>query len=134
MSLKVSKKYILSIDEFMDNFLRTPYTGKNKLTHKEMKFFLKEKKKDIPKIISFRRIKQEDILRGKYLLVKDDVGKKIAYENPQKLDLILNELLLQQSAKANSHQEQASIESKLLVKPKKKILSKATVFCKKNKE
>ena len=40
---RISKKYILNIKEFMENFLGIEYEGKNKLTHKEMIYYLSEK-------------------------------------------------------------------------------------------
>ncbi len=94
MKLKVSKKYIISINEFMYNFLNVSYKGKNKLTHKEMNRYLYEKEKIVLNVIGFKKIKTESILRGNCILVKDVTGKILAYDNPKKLDKEMLEALL----------------------------------------
>lgn len=92
--MKVSKNYIVPIDEFMVNYLDIIYNYNEKLTHKEMQLFLLEKGKVCPERISTKSIKNEDILTGKYILVKDEVNRIIAYQNPQSLELFrINKLL-----------------------------------------
>ena len=117
MKLKVSKKYIVSINEFMDNFIDMPYTGKDKLTHKEMKRYLYEKDKIIPSTISFKKIKKEDVLRGNCILVRDVTGKIIAYDNPKKIDKIMIETLMNNKDKSSEPEEiNKSIKFKVKVK------------------
>lgn len=90
--MKISKKYIVSIEEFMSNYLNYPYTGKNKLTHKEMRIFLYEKKQKQPVSVNVNRIGKEDILKGKYLFVEDKNEKIIPYKNPMNLAILYEEL------------------------------------------
>ena len=90
--MKVSKKHIVNIKEFMSNYLNYPYTGKNKLTHKEMRIFLYEKKQKQPVSVDISIIKKEDILKGKYLFVKDNTEKIIPYKNPMNLAILYEEL------------------------------------------
>ena len=99
MSFKVSEKYILNIKEYMINFLGVSYTGCNKLTHKEMNIFLCEKKHCVPDRVSFSKIKKEDILKGKCLLVKDELNQIIPYSNPMSLEKLMSEILLYQKVK-----------------------------------
>lgn len=120
MKLKISKKYILNIREFMSNFLNISYTAKNKLTHKEMKRFLYEKNKIIPRVIRFNEIKKEDILRGNCILVKDVTNKIIAYDNPKKLEKIILEVLMKQQNKTNSTQQEYFDLSKSKIRQKRK--------------
>ena len=76
----------------MSNYLNYPYTGKNKLTHKEMRIFLYEKKQKQPVSVDISIIKKEDILKGKYLFVKDNTEKIIPYKNPMNLAILYEEL------------------------------------------
>ena len=94
MKRKVSKKYIINIDEFMENYLGKVYNGNSKLTHNEMCIYLKSKDISIPNKVSFKCIKNEDILNGSILCVKDEENKIIIYRNPKLIDLnvLLNEL------------------------------------------
>ena len=93
---KVSKTYILNINEFMENFLDIKYEGKNKLTHKEMLIYLWEKKAVLPERISFKKINKEKILKGYCLMVKDESNKVMPYVNPKRLDNLMQELLIEQ--------------------------------------
>ncbi len=93
---KVSKTYLLNINEFMENFLDIKYEGKNKLTHKEMIIYLWEKNAVIPERISFKKINKEKILKGYCLMVKDESNRVIPYVNPKRLDNLMQELLIEQ--------------------------------------
>lgn len=119
MGFKVSKKYILDIKEYMVNFLNIHYTGYNKLTHKEMNIFLREKNRYTPDRVSFSKIKKEDILRGRCLLVKDELNQIIPYSNPRNLERLMSELLVFQRV-----QDVDERRSEILNKVKKKNLTK----------
>ena len=93
---KVSKKYILNINKFMENFLGIEYVGENKLTHKEMNLYLSEKRLPKPNRISFYSIKEEDVLKGKCLFVKDEINKVLPYENPKIIEELMPILLEEQ--------------------------------------
>jgi len=82
MALQVSKKNIVKIDVFMENFLGVKFDGEEKLTHTVMRDFLLEKGYTCPRRAIFSKIKKEDILCGKYIVVKDETCQKIAYYNP----------------------------------------------------
>ena len=103
MKRKVSKKYIITIEEFMENYLGKVYNGNSKLTHNEMYIYLKSKNMGIPRRVAFKCIKDEDILNGNILYVKDKENKIIVYRNPKHIDLkiLLNELKSEKS-KRNS--------------------------------
>lgn len=83
MALYTSKKNIIRIEFFMENFLDISYDQKEKLTHNVMKQFLLEKHHVCPKRVTFSDIQEPDILNGKVLLVKDRAGKTIGYRNPR---------------------------------------------------
>ncbi len=84
--MKVSKKYIISIWEFMENYYGVIYDGSYKLTHDELSYYLKEEKSLPVKRSSFKDTKDEEILNGNIILVKDEVGKIIPYINPHRLE------------------------------------------------
>ncbi|MBR3162461.1 MAG: hypothetical protein IKF19_07010 [Bacilli bacterium] len=105
---KISKKYILSIKEFMENFLNIKYEGKNKLTHKEMSYYLYEKNRETPKRVSFKKLKKEKILRGHYLIVEDESNTIIPYYNPKRIENLMIEMLAEQR-KNNFSERRAKI-------------------------
>lgn len=80
--MNISKKYILEIREFMKNFLDLEYDGDQKLTHAEFNDYMTLKKRPHANRVSFDMIKNESILNGTYILVRDDVGKVIPYRRP----------------------------------------------------
>ena len=93
MALYTSKKNIIKIEVFMENFLGISYDGKEKLTHNVMRQFLLEKGHPCPRRARFSNIENRNILNGEILIVKDKSGKKIGYYNPGKdLASLLEEL------------------------------------------
>ena len=99
--MKVSKKYIINIREFMSNYLEVNYDKDYKLTHNEMNIFLYEKGKKEVDRIKFSSVKSDDIILGNVLLVKDEEGKVIPYINPKMimLDMLLKELNTKENKK-----------------------------------
>jgi len=94
IKIELSKKQIISIKEFMINYLEKEYTGDRKLTHKEMQMFLWSKGIEVPQRVNFERVKKEHLLTGDYLAVKDECSQILFYKNPNRLKLscLLNEL------------------------------------------
>ncbi len=90
----VSKKQIISIEEFMENYIGKQYDGDNKLTHREMMLYLYEKGLKVPRKVSFDIVRKETILNGTYIVVKDKASQVLIYENPRlkSLDSLLEEL------------------------------------------
>lgn len=86
--MKASKKYIISIWEFMENYYGVIYDGSYKLTHDELSYYLRDKKSLPVKRSSFKDAKDEDLLNGNIILVKDEVGKVIPYYNPHRLGTV----------------------------------------------
>ncbi len=84
--MKVSKKNIVSIWEFMENYFGVVYDDKYTLTHEEMNYYLKKKKKIFVRKINFNKIDREMILRGEVILVSDELGNVTPYVNPRKID------------------------------------------------
>lgn len=99
MKVEVSEKQIVSIKEFMESYVGKGYTGNSKLTHREMQMFLYEKGQYIPERVSFDRVRQEQLLTGEYLAVKDESSQIIFYKNPKRLNF--KSLLSELSSKAN---------------------------------
>lgn len=81
--LMISKKQIISIEEFMNQFVLKEYDGNSKLTHKEMIRFLSEKGVRIPEKVSFDIVHKEDFLKGTYIAVKDNASQILVYKNPR---------------------------------------------------
>ena len=79
----VSKKQIISIEEFMENYIGKQYDGDNKLTHREMMLYLYEKGLKVPRKVSFDIVRKETILNGTYIVVKDNASQVLIYENPR---------------------------------------------------
>ena len=84
--MKASKKYIISICEFLENYYGVIYDGNYKLTHDELSYYLREKKALPVKRSSFKSAKDEELLNGNIILVKDEIGKVIPYCNPHRFD------------------------------------------------
>ena len=121
MSLKVSSKYVINIHEYMMNFLDIQSYHNNKITHKDMNIFLKENNLKIPHRIKFSEAKEEDILRGNCLIVKDDINQKAIYVNQRNIENIIDDLSQYQI----SHKKNDTIDEKLSIsKNKVKKLSK----------
>ena len=96
----VSEKQIVSIEEFMNNFLGIKYDRDEKLTHRSMEEFLYDKGKNIPRKVSFNDVTKEKLLTGDYIVVKDESNKIIIYKNPRKsLDMLYRELSSAQNKK-----------------------------------
>ncbi|MBO6195423.1 MAG: hypothetical protein J6O56_03650 [Bacilli bacterium] len=91
--LKVSEKNIIPIREYCDNFLNIPFSWRGKLTHGRLVEYAREKGTLLPRRGIFQEITKDDILRGKYYLIKDEVGKIIPYRaQTLNFDTILDEL------------------------------------------
>ena len=90
--MKISKKLIIDIEVFMANYLGVIYDGEYKLTHGEMNLFLFSKNISCPKRCTFQGIKMDDIISGKYLIVKDEANKVIPYFNPVRSKTLVNEM------------------------------------------
>lgn len=93
--MQVSKKYIVSIWYFIENYCNIIYSDQYKLTHKEMELYLWNNLNLVLKKCNFRDINREKILNGEVILVKDEVGKIIPYYNPVRccsIDCFLKEL------------------------------------------
>lgn len=92
--LFASKKYIISIEEFMDNYVGKHYDGKEKLTHRVMSMYLHEK--CLPRLLQMRisSVTTSDILTGRYLLVRDKNNQVLVYRNPAQhnLNCLLDEI------------------------------------------
>lgn len=95
--LFMSKKQIIKIEEFLQNYYDMIYTGQNKLTHYEMNMFLSEKGEVIPFRCNFRNIDKESILKGNVIAVRDAVGQVLIYKNPRRVNF--DDLLLELSRK-----------------------------------
>ena len=102
MKMVVSEKQIISIGEFMENYLGIKYTRDNKLTHVEMLMFLRDKGNDIPERVNFDKIKKEQLLTGDFLAVKDEASKILFYKNP--INMKLKNLLSELKSQANLEQ------------------------------
>jgi len=99
MKVIISEKQIVSIEEFMTNYLGKQYDGNSKLTHNEMLMFLYEKGSIIPEQVNFKKITNEKLLTGDYIAVKDEASRILFYQNPIKTSL--KGLLIELQSKAN---------------------------------
>lgn len=82
-----SKKNILSIEEFMKNYIGVTYDEPDKLTHKVMNEYLIEKKGLFLNHINFKKVTKTTIATGNHLLVKDNNNQVLIYENPKAYSL-----------------------------------------------
>ena len=81
MSDFISKKQIVSIREFLDNYCHLRCNWKGKLTHKRMIEYLSLKGKHINRG-KIGVITKEEKLTGEYIYVRDETGQVIPYKNP----------------------------------------------------
>ncbi len=106
MSDFISKKQIVSIREFLDNYCRLRCNWKGKLTHKRMDEYLSLKGKHISRG-KIGVITKEEKLTGDYIYVRDETGKVIPYKNPnidlKRLEVSLLLLNKQQLEKIRSN-------------------------------
>ena len=103
----------------MMNFLGMDYTGHNKLTHEEMNIFLYGKNHCVPDRVSFSSIKKEDILKGRCLIVKDELNQIIAYANPRNIENLLSEIQICQRVQNMDNRRKETIS-----RGKRKFLAK----------
>lgn len=82
----VSKKQLVNMREFLENYCSLTCNWKGKMTHKRMLEFLTENGKHVIRGI-IGEITDEEKLTGKYLYVKDETGQIIPYKNPT-MDII----------------------------------------------
>ena len=122
--MKVSKKYIINIYKFMENFLGIKYTGKNKLTHKEMNIFLWEKGKKAPSTINVDKIKREDILKGNCLMVVDCCGRIIPYDNPIRIETMMPLLQAERKHHDFSKRREDILKQKPKIKKRVQLIKK----------
>lgn len=94
----ISEKQIVSIEEFMENYVGKTYTWSDKLTHNKMVEYLLDKGISVPERMSFDRVRKEDFLNGNIVAVKDKTSKIIIYKNPR---INLNTLLYELQSKEN---------------------------------
>ena len=72
--MKVSSEYIIDIWEFMENYYGIIYDDNYKLVHDEMCYYLRNKNIFV-KRIGFKDAKNDKILNGDIILVRDEEGK-----------------------------------------------------------
>lgn len=90
--LFISKKQIVKMDEFLENYVHIKYDSKEKMTHKNVDIFLTEKMIHLKKI-SFDNVTNEDLLNGSVIVVQDENRQNIIYQNPRKdLNALYEEL------------------------------------------
>lgn len=94
----ISEKQIVSIEEFMENYVGKTYTWSDKLTHNKMVEYLLDKGISVPQRMSFDNVRKEDFLNGNIVVVKDKASKIIIYKNPR---MNLNTLLYELQSKEN---------------------------------
>ena len=99
MKKTVSVKNTIGIREYMNYYLEVPYLNDERLTHDKMKDYLEEKGYPVPRSIAFSKITTEDVVRGNYLLVREETKKSqsskdsfkkariLAYQNPLRENL-----------------------------------------------
>lgn len=108
---KVPKKQIISIETFLNLYLKAPaYKKREKLTHNKLREHLKENGMPIPKRLRFEEITEEDIRKGSVLYVKDEKSHKIPYRNPH----YISEDMLFRRLERKSKEELESIRNKIL--------------------
>ena len=83
--MNVSKKFIISIWEFMENYYGIIYDDNYKLTHREMCYYLSEKKNIYARRLGFKDINDAMILSGEVVLIRDEEGKIAPYVNPKRI-------------------------------------------------
>lgn len=81
MSDYISKKQLVSIREFIENYYHLKCNWRGKLTHKRMNEFLLLKGRTLTRG-KIGVITQEEKLTGEYLYVRDELGQVIPYKNP----------------------------------------------------
>ena len=92
--MKVSSKYIIDIWEFMENYYGIIYDDNYKLVHDEMCYYLRNKNIFV-KRIGFKDAKNDKILSGDVVLVRDEEGKVAPYVSPKRIeDLDLDDKVL----------------------------------------
>lgn len=81
MSDFISEKQIVSIREFLENYCSLRCSWRGKMTHKRMTEFLSLKGRHVIRG-KIGEITKEEKLTGKFIYVKDEIGKIIPYKNP----------------------------------------------------
>lgn len=87
VKIETSKKNILSIEEFMENYIGISYDGPFKLTHHVMEEYLISKKGILLNHVNFKKVNKVTIANGSHLLVRDNNHQVLVYENPKSYNL-----------------------------------------------
>lgn len=83
---EISENYIMSIIYFMNNYIledKDKVSDFKKYSFEDIKKYLCDKGYKFPCRTHFSKIKNEGVLRGTILLVRDATGKIIPYYNPR---------------------------------------------------
>ncbi len=115
--MKVSNKYIIEIDKFLINYILSEkdsrkYDGGEISTHDELNYYLFVNGYNTPDRLSFRKVKKSDILSGKTILVKDEAGKVIPYNNPK----IINFSHLQNELNSSENRKEMLKNRRIILK------------------
>ena len=97
--LFISKKQIVKMSEFLENYLSIKYDGTEKMTHKNIEIYLREKNIFLTRV-NMDKVEKEDLLKGNYVVVMDASHRKLVYKNPRK---DLNELYKELSNSVNKY-------------------------------
>ena len=85
--LVVSMGQTIGIREFLNEFMGIDYEQDHYLSHHMMKKYLIEKGYELPVKVNFDEVREEDIITGRYIAVREETknkkkGKILVYENP----------------------------------------------------
>ena len=81
----------VGIREFMDTYLKAPYTWNGLLTHERMFEFLEFFGKELPVVVPIRDITTEEVLKGNIVFVRaESCQKKLVEKKDGKLHTVLD--------------------------------------------
>lgn len=74
--LNIDKKYVITMDFFVKNYLGIYDNKLSRVTHKDLKML------GVGKTVPFDILTKDDVMRGNVLLVRDKKGHVAPYINP----------------------------------------------------
>ena len=124
----LSKKQVISMYEFLNNYLGKGYNESEILTHRDMCIYLEDKYGIYLQKVPFNKVDLEKVLTGEYVMVRDEFHKTKIYKNPMKsLSLLEDELNSKENKEFVRKKRFQTLNSLGLIETNTEVIDKNTI-------
>ena len=124
----LSKKQVISIYDFLTNYLGKSYEVNDILSHRDMCIYLEDKYDIYLQKVPFNSVDLEGVLTGEYVMVKDEFNNIKIYKNPMKsLKLLQVELSSKKNKEIVRKKRFQTLNQLGLIETNNEIIDKRTV-------